>query len=115
MSHSPRKAIIIIPTYNESKGITATLSAVFAVLETIKDWDMGVLIVDDTSPDKTYEVVQKLQKQYAKLHLFLNKAKAGLGGAYLKGMDYAFHELKADVVFEFDADLSHDHRKFLSY
>src|SRR5690606_21568905 len=36
---------------------------------------------------------------------------AGLGGAYLKGMTEAFENLGADVIFEFDADLSHDPRK----
>jgi dolichol-phosphate mannosyltransferase len=114
MSSSAPKAIIIIPTYNESKGITVTLEAVLAVFEKIHRWNMGILVVDDTSPDKTYEVVEKLQKKYPQLHLLLNPTKAGLGGAYLKGMAYAFGELKADVVFEFDADLSHDPTKIPS-
>lgn len=114
MSSSAPKAIIIIPTYNESKGITATIEAVLPVFDKIKHWDMGILVVDDTSPDKTYEVVEQLQKQYSNLHLFLNPTKAGLGGAYLKGMAYAFDKLKADVVFEFDADLSHDPTKIPS-
>lgn len=105
------KAIIIIPTYNEALAITPTLEAVFAVLNTIKTWDVGVLVVDDTSPDKTYEVVERLQQRFPKLHLLINKTKAGLGGAYLKGMEYAFSELKAAVAFEFDADLSHDPTK----
>ena len=105
------KAIIIIPTYNEALAITPTLEAVFAVLNTIKTWDVGVLVVDDTSPDKTYEVVEALKRRFPKLHLLLNKTKAGLGGAYLKGMEHVFGVLKADVAFEFDADLSHDPTK----
>ncbi|MFH2118631.1 MAG: glycosyltransferase family 2 protein [Candidatus Paceibacterota bacterium] len=106
-----QSAIIIIPTYNERENIEATLEQVFAVLDTVKNWQCGVLVVDDTSPDKTYELVEKLQKKYSRLHLFLNKRKAGLGGAYLKGMAYAFNDLKADLVFQFDADLSHDPTK----
>lgn len=107
-----KKAIVIIPTYNERDNIELTISKVFDVFTKIKNWEMHVLVVDDTSPDKTYEVVKKLQKKYSsKLHLLMNKKKAGLGGAYLKGMAKAFGELKADVVFEFDADLSHDQTK----
>ena len=72
---------------------------------------MTALVVDDTSPDKTYQLVKELQNKFSFLHLLVNKEKAGLGAAYLKGMDYAFQDLKADVVFEFDADLSHDPTK----
>lgn len=109
---APHKtAIVIIPTYNERGNVEAVLQAVFEVLTTITAWKTGVLIVDDTSPDKTYELVASLQKKYPDLHLLINKQKSGLGGAYLKGMAHAFGKLKADVVFEFDADLSHDPEK----
>ncbi|HCR81219.1 MAG: Glycosyltransferase [Candidatus Pacebacteria bacterium GW2011_GWB1_47_8] len=108
---SPKSAIVIIPTYNERENIDRLLYQVFGVLDTIRDWRCGVLIVDDTSPDRTYKLVKQLQKRYKNLHLLLNKTKAGLGRAYLKGMDYAFDQLKADVIFEFDADLSHDPTK----
>lgn len=109
-----KKAIVIIPTYNECENIEQTLKQVFAVAQTIKDWQLEVLVVDDTSPDKTYQLVEKLQtkKDYQnKLHLLINQEKAGLGAAYLKGMTEAFGPLQADVVFEFDADLSHDPQK----
>ncbi|HEX9817530.1 MAG TPA: glycosyltransferase family 2 protein [Patescibacteria group bacterium] len=104
-------AVIIIPTYNERENIAVTLEKVFAVLKNIKTWQMKVLVVDDTSPDKTFQLVEKLQKKYLSLYLLLNQRKAGLGSAYLRGMAYAFNQLKADLVFEFDADLSHDPTK----
>lgn len=109
-----KKAIVIIPTYNERDNIELTINKVFEVFTKIKDWEMHILVVDDTSPDKTYEIVKKLQKQKkfsSHLHLLMNKQKAGLGGAYLKGMTEAFENLQANVVFEFDADLSHDQSK----
>jgi dolichol-phosphate mannosyltransferase len=106
-----KRATVIIPTYNERDNIQKTLKALETVFAQIKDWDMHILVVDDTSPDKTYEVVEKLQTDNDHLHLLLNKSKAGLGTAYLKGMDYAFDQLKSDVIFEFDADLSHDPTK----
>jgi len=106
-----KKATIIIPTYNERENIEKTTDALQEVFKKIKNWDMSILVVDDTSPDKTYNLVKQLQKKNKNLHLVINKQKAGLGAAYLKGMAYAFGKLKTDVVFEFDADLSHDPTK----
>ncbi len=106
-----KTAIIIIPTYNEAKTIEKTLFAVDEVVKTIKNWQMLVLIVDDSSPDGTGKVVTSIGKKLSYVHLLTNPQKAGLGGAYLKGMAKAFGEMKADVVFEFDADLSHDPKK----
>lgn len=106
-----KKAIIIIPTYNEAGTIEKTLLAVDEVLASIKNWEMEVLIVDDSSPDGTGKVVTNVSKKLPYVHLFTNAKKSGLGGAYLKGMAQAFGPMKADVVFEFDADLSHDPKK----
>lgn len=104
-------AIVIIPTYNERENISRVIPLLNEVFSQIKNWNMRILVVDDTSPDKTYEKVAELQKQYRNVDLLINKKKSGLGGAYLKGMDEAFNHLKADVVLEFDADLSHDPEK----
>ena len=103
-----KKAVVIIPTYNEKDNIPLVVPALAKVFAKIKNWRLEILVVDDTSPDKTYQVVRRLQKKYSFLHLILNQQKSGLGGAYLKGMEHAFGPMKADVVFEFDADLSHD-------
>ncbi|HZZ99016.1 MAG TPA: glycosyltransferase family 2 protein [Candidatus Saccharimonadia bacterium] len=104
-----KRAIIIIPTYNERENIeklVPVLQRVFAKVP--PHWEMHILVVDDSSPDKTSEAVERLAKTNKNLHLLTNKAKGGLGAAYLKGMAEAFHHLKADVIFEFDADFSHD-------
>jgi dolichol-phosphate mannosyltransferase len=105
------KAIVIIPTYNEAENLPITLEKLADVFTQIQSWQMLVLVVDDNSPDGTAHVVKKLQKKYPFLKLIVNNKKAGLGSAYLKGMDRAFNQLKADLVFEFDADLSHDPQK----
>lgn len=106
-----QKAVIIIPTYNERENVKLVIPKLLHVFQSIKNWDMHILVVDDSSPDKTYEVVQEIEKKEKKVELFLNKKKSGLGGAYLKGMDHAFYKMNASVVFEFDADLSHDPSK----
>jgi len=105
------KAIVIIPTFNERESIPQTIAAVLKVAETVTNWDIQILVVDDTSPDKTYEVVAQIAQKNPQVHLLLNPVKSGLGGAYLKGMDHAFNQMLAKVVFEFDADLSHDPEK----
>src|SRR5258708_7679076 len=103
-----KKAIVIIPTYNERENILSVVPLLQSVFVKVKNWDMNMLVVDDSSPDGTAQAVKDLQKKYKNLFLLVNQKKAGLGTAYLKGMDEAFHKLDADVVFEFDADLSHD-------
>lgn len=106
-----KQACIIIPTYNEVGNIERTVNQLMQVFKKINNWDMSILVVDDSSPDKTSEKVKELQKKNSNLNLLINKTKDGLGAAYLKGMDHAFNTLKADIVFEFDADLSHDPKK----
>jgi len=110
-----KKAVVIIPTYNEHENIAETIVSVFDATNSIKNWSVEILVVDDTSPDRTADVVKKLQKKYKKLHLLLNPQKKGLGAAYMKGMDYAFSKLAAEVVFEFDADLSHPPEKISDF
>ncbi len=103
-----KKVVIIIPTYNERENIQMIVPRIFDAVKDVAGYDVHILVVDDTSPDKTYEEVKRLQKKYPRLHLLINPEKAGLGGAYLKGMQEAFGKFKADYIFEFDADGSHD-------
>lgn len=101
-------AVVVIPTYNEAGTIGEMIDVLCGqIFLRIEDWQCKLLVVDDTSPDGTYKIVQKKQKQYKNLELYLNPTKAGIGGAYVKGFKYAMRELKADVIIEFDADFQH--------
>jgi len=102
-----KTAVIVIPTYNEAGNIKELLEKVFTSTERLENWNVEVLIVDSNSPDKTGEIVKKLQKNNKKLHL-METPKEGLGKAYTKGFRYATEKLQAFVVMEMDADLSHD-------
>jgi dolichol-phosphate mannosyltransferase len=99
------KVIIIIPTYNERANIGRLIDALQTEFRAIPH-DMHILVVDDSSPDGTAEVVKEAQANYPNVHLLLG-TKAGLGAAYIRGMEYAIQELDADAVFEMDADFSH--------
>lgn len=101
-------AVVVIPTYNEAGTIGEMIDTLCGkIFPKIRDWQCKLLVVDDTSPDGTYKIVQNKQKQYQNLELFLNPTKAGIGGAYVKGFRHAMKELKADVIIEFDADFQH--------
>lgn len=102
------KVVIIIPTYNEAGNIKKTTKALLQVFKGLKDYDCHILFVDDNSPDGTSKVIKELMRNIKNLHILENGQKAGLGAAYKKGMRFAIGRLEADIVFEFDADLSHD-------
>ncbi|MFZ4076377.1 MAG: glycosyltransferase family 2 protein [Legionellaceae bacterium] len=101
------KTVIIIPTYNEAAIIESTLLEVFQVTKDVKDHDIHVLVFDSASTDATPARVQALQTTYPRLHFRSEDKKTGLGSAYHQAMLIALDEMSADIVFEFDADLSH--------
>src|SRR5581483_11497804 len=100
------KVVIIVPTYNERGNITALLASLQSEFTRLRH-DMHILVVDDNSPDGTAELVRDTMQRYSNVHL-LSGDKAGPGAAYIRGMQHAIGELCADVVFEMDADFSHD-------
>ena len=95
--------IVIIPTYNEIENIESIIRAVFSLEKTFH-----VLIVDDNSPDKTYQKVSELQHEFQdKLFLEVRLKKAGLGTAYVHGFKWAL-EKNYEYIYEMDADFSHN-------
>ncbi len=97
------KKLVIIPTYNERDNISLMIHKVFEVLP-----DTHLLIIEDSSPDGTADLVRSLQKTYPE-QLFMEErtGKLGLGTAYLFGFQWAIAR-KYDFIFEMDADFSHD-------
>ncbi|MFH2019645.1 MAG: glycosyltransferase family 2 protein [bacterium] len=104
-------AVVIIPTYNEKENIHPVVAELSKVFSSISTYKMLILFVDDNSPDGTAKAIASEIKSHSFVHLLNNKKKGGLGHAYKKGMQYALTKLSADIVFEFDADLSHDSTK----
>jgi len=95
--------IVIIPTYNEIENIERIIHAVFQLPSTFH-----VLIVDDNSPDGTFNKVVELQKQYPeKLFLEVRTKKSGLGTAYVHGFKWALSHNYL-FIYEMDADFSHN-------
>lgn len=96
------KALVIIPTYNESDNIKKAIQLVFKSAKNV-----DVLVVDDNSPDKTANVVKAMMKKDKRVNLIERKAKKGLGTAYIAGFKFALKR-NYDRILEMDADLSHD-------
>lgn len=97
------KKLVIIPTYNEKENIRGILSAVFALND-----DFHVLVVDDSSPDGTADLVREMQQKHPEhLHLSVRQVKDGLGKAYIHGFRWALQN-GYDYIFEMDADFSHN-------
>ena len=96
------KILIIIPTYNERDNIEELIPQVLK-----QDSAVDVLVVDDNSPDKTAEIVEKMAADNPRIHLLKRLGKMGLGTAYVDGFKYALQE-GYDSVMEMDADFSHD-------
>ncbi|AFU68016.1 dolichol-phosphate mannosyltransferase [Psychroflexus torquis ATCC 700755] len=99
MSHK----LVIIPTYNEVENIEKVVRNIFS-----QPVNFDILVVDDSSLDKTWALVQNLQEEFkGRLHLEIRKSKSGLGKAYLHGFRWAL-ERSYDYIFEMDADFSHN-------
>ncbi len=94
-------SIVIIPTYNERENIGSLVPILLR-----ENPDLNILVVDDSSPDGTGQVVKSLQQNNSRLHLLERPGKSGLGKAYLAGFAWAL-ERKYDFIVEMDADFSH--------
>lgn len=103
-----KKALVILPTYNEAENIESLIKAIFEETKKLSNWRVEILVVDSRSPDRTGQKVKKLQSQYPqRLHL-LEIQKEGLGQAYYNGFFYALNSIKPYILLEMDADWSHD-------
>ena len=90
-----------MPTYNEVENILDLVEALLAL-----NPEYIVLVVDDDSPDRTWEIVDIAAKKEARLHLLHRKKMRGRGSAGRDGFLRAL-EMGAEIVIELDADFSH--------
>lgn len=93
---------MVVPTYNERVNIEPLVTELLAVLPTV-----DVLVVDDSSPDGTSDVVRQIAAREPRVTLHQRPGKLGLGSAYLVGFRRAMEKGYA-AVCTLDADHSHD-------
>jgi len=104
-----KKTCIILPTYNEKDNLQRIVPTIQDVLRSHGLGDsVTILVVDDNSPDSTGQLAEELAKKYGNIQVLHRHARLGIGSAYRQGFAYAFQRLDPDIVFQMDADLSHD-------
>lgn len=102
MERPPRLVSIVVPTYNERQNLPRLVEA---IADHLKHRPYEIVVVDDSSPDGTGDLAADLAKTHP-IRLLRRPAKSGLGSAYRDG----FQAARGDLIFEMDADLSHDPR-----
>ena len=96
------KTLIFTATYNEKENIKKLIENLNAL-----DLSIDILVIDDNSPDKTWEILQKLEKETKNLKLIVRNSKSGLDTAHKLAFDYAKNN-NYEKFISMDADLSHD-------
>jgi dolichyl-phosphate beta-glucosyltransferase len=97
----PATYSVILPAYNESARISATLDKILAHA-TERDWNVEVIVVNDGSSDDTAAIVSDYASKYGVLWLLENPGNRGKGYSVRNGMLRA----KGDILLFSDADLS---------
>jgi dolichol-phosphate mannosyltransferase len=99
------QATVCLPTYNERENVERMVRALVAE-------GVGVLVIDDNSPDGTGEIADRLAAELDGVNVLHRDRKEGLGPAYLAGFARALAD-GAELIFEMDCDFSHEPRDVL--
>jgi dolichol-phosphate mannosyltransferase len=99
------KILVFTATYNERENI---LSLINKILHLSKNID--ILVIDDNSPDGTWDLLKKISKENKNLFIIKRNKKLGLNTAHQMGFDYAKSK-NYEKLITMDADFSHDPRE----
>ena len=97
-------ALVIVPTFNERDNLPVLTNALMELPE------VGMLVVDDNSPDGTGALADELARSYpGRIEVMHRTERPGLGRSYVDGIRSVLHR-PVDVICQMDSDLSHDPR-----
>ena len=96
------KILVFTATYNEKENIEKLIDVILKLRNDIK-----MLVIDDKSPDKTYEILEKISKKNDNLIVVKREKKLGLNTAHIMAYEYALKN-NYDKLITLDADFSHD-------
>ncbi|MEG3974382.1 glycosyltransferase [Microcoleus sp. herbarium8] len=100
---SPIYFSLIIPTYNECKNVKTIVEKLSLLLDGSIPGDYELIVVDDNSPDRTWEVALSLTAEYPQLRVMRRENERGLSTAVIRGWQAA----RGEVLGVIDADLQH--------
>jgi dolichol-phosphate mannosyltransferase len=98
---------LILPTYNEAENIEAIVAASGEALRGAAPDGWRLLVVDDSSPDGTGEIADRLAAEHDWVKVLHRAEKNGIGPASLAGFRHALDH-GAGYVMEMDSDFSHN-------
>jgi dolichol-phosphate mannosyltransferase len=96
-------AWLVLPTYNEADNLEALVAAALVNLPP----SAQILVVDDSSPDGTGRIADRLAAGEERIEVLHRPQREGLGPAYLAGFRKAL-DADPEFIFEMDCDFSHD-------
>jgi len=99
----PIRFSLIIPTYNESKNIGVLIPRLVELLEPTLANRFELVVVDDDSPDLTWQVALNLAEQYPMVRVVRRQSERGLSTAVIRGWQAA----RGEIIGVMDADLQH--------
>ena len=94
---------LVIPTFNESKNVEKIVGQLTALLDEFVPNNYELILVDDDSPDRTWEVAQALTHKYRQLRVMRRQDERGLSSAVIRGWQVA----EGNILGVIDADLQH--------
>jgi dolichol-phosphate mannosyltransferase len=102
-SGRPVRLSLVVPTYNEGKNIGEMVRRLTALLDAPLHGEYELIVVDDDSPDRTWESARDLAAQYPEVRVMRRRSERGLSSAVIRGWQVA----RGDVLAVIDADLQH--------
>lgn len=100
---APIKLSLVIPTYNESKNVPILIDQLRRLLDPTLAGAYELIIVDDDSPDKTWQVALELAESHPEVRVIRRQGERGLSTAVIRGWQAA----RGEVLGVMDADLQH--------
>ncbi len=94
---------LVIPTYNEGKNVQKIVKLLSQQLDAALPEAYELIVVDDNSPDRTWEIAQEIMPDYPQLRVMRRIEERGLSTAVIRGWQAA----RGEVLGVIDADLQH--------
>ncbi len=94
---------IVIPTFNEAGNVLTLLASLEALLEPVLGASFELIVVDDDSPDRTWERVEEILPTHPRVKLLRRQTEKGLSTAVIRGWQAA----RGEIIGVMDADLQH--------
>jgi dolichol-phosphate mannosyltransferase len=94
---------LVIPTYKERDNIQNVARILSQLLDETIPGEYELIVVDDDSPDRTWEVALSLMSEYPQLRVMRRQQERGLSSAVIRGWQAA----RGKVLGVIDGDLQH--------